>query len=534
MAFVLSQLLSDAAFRYPEQVAVSCAGRKLTYAALEEESNRLAHFLCKERIGRGDRVGIFLNKSVETVLGIFAILKTGAAYVPLDPLAPARRVGFIIQNCGIRCLLTKRAKLEILTNVLSEPGPVELVLLMDDETVSSPANHGERRYRSRWEAKEESKVAPEISTVDQDLGYILYTSGSTGNPKGVMISHLNALTFIEWAYRYYGIQATDRLSNHAPFHFDLSIFDLFVGIKAGATIHLVPESIAWFPTDMVRFIAEHRITVWYSVPSALSLMVLHGGLKDTQFPDLRWVLFAGEVFPIKYLRSLMEFWPGAQFSNLYGPTETNVCTYYTVAEVPGDSTPLPIGKACANTEVFALNDENRRTVAGEVGELYVRGSSIMKGYWGLPEKTAQVVVESKDASGHDERIYRTGDLVLLEEDGNYRFLGRRDHMVKSRGYRIELGEVEAALYNHPQIKEAAVLALPDDLIGNRLLAAVVSSKETSLTPAAVLQHCAQQIPKYMVPEAVEFRDFLPKTSTGKIDRQQLMRELTEKREAASR
>ena len=212
------------------------------------------------------------------------------------------------------------------------------------------------------------------------------------------------------------------------------------------------------------------------------------------------------------------------------PTETNVCTYYPLKEIPEDSTPIPIGKACANTEVFALNDEYQRTGPGAVGELYVRGSSVMKGYWGLPEKTAQVIVESKDSSGHADRIYRTGDLVMSGEDGNYRFLGRRDHMVKSRGYRIELGEVEAILYSHPDIQEAAVLAIPDELVGNRLLAVVAPSKEVVLTPSEILQHCAQRIPKYMLPEAVEVRDLLPKTSTGKIDRQRLLQELTEKRD----
>jgi amino acid adenylation domain-containing protein len=480
--------------------------------------------LIKEGVRRGDRVGLLLNKSVETVLGIFAILKTGAAYVPLDPSAPARRIGFIIQNCGIRCLLTKKAKLAIVKDAFPEPGLLHLVLLLDEMPERVDVELREVRIRFRQEAAQESNDLSEDSAINTDLAYILYTSGSTGNPKGVMISHLNAFTFVNWAHECFGIRATDRLSNHAPFHFDLSIFDLFAGIKAGAAVHLVPDTITWFPGDLVRWIETHQITVWYSVPSALTLLVLHGGLKLGQFPHLRLILFAGEVFPVKHLRSLMHLLPHAEFCNLYGPTETNVCTYYYVREIPEGSASVPIGKACANTEVFALNDNLERTKPGEVGELYVRGSSVMKGYWGLPEKTREVVLDWEDASGHREHIYRTGDLVLLGDDGNYRFVGRKDHMIKSRGYRIELGEVEAALYSHPQVKEAVVLAIPDELAGHRLRAILVCSQGQTPATSDVLQHCARRIPKYMIPEAIEFRQELPKTSTGKIDRQRLLQD----------
>jgi amino acid adenylation domain-containing protein len=502
-----------------------CGEACLTYAALEQTTNRLAHLLLKEGVRPGDRVGLFLHKSIETVLGIFAILKTGAAYVPLDPLAPAQRVGFILQNCAIRCVLTKTAKLPTLHSALPDPWPLDLVLVMDEQTEQPSAVSSAPCTRSRHEADQESSAPPPSPAIDTDLAYILYTSGSTGNPKGVMLSHRHALTFIDWAAECFGVQSTDHFSNHAPFHFDLSIFDLFVSTKAGATLHIIPEGIAWFPADLVRFIATNQITVWYSVPSVLSLLVTHGQLQENQFPHLRVVCFAGEVFPVKYLRALMQLWSHAQFYNLYGPTETNVCTYYHVQELPEEAKSLSIGKACANTEVFALNEQLQRVKPGEVGELYVRGSLVMKGYWGRPEETARVIVEWKDASGISERIYRTGDLVIQEEDGNYTFLGRRDHMIKSRGYRIELGEVETALYSHAQVREAVVVAIPDERIGHRLRAVVVPAPEGELTATELLKHCARRLPKYMLPEAINFQDGLPKTSTGKIDRQRLLQEL---------
>lgn len=525
MAYILSHLLRDASRKFPAKTAVACAGKTLTYAELDEESNRLAHLLRKEGVRPADRVGIFLGKSVETVLGIFAILKAGAAYVPIDPQAPPQRLGLILQNCGTRHLLTTAQKLSSALAGRTDLWGVERAILMDDNTPAPPENATVLRWRHAAERAQESGQLPENPAIDTDLAYILYTSGSTGMPKGVMITHRNALTFVDWAAECFGIGPEDRLSNHAPFHFDLSVFDLFASVKAGATVHLIPESIAFFPADLVRFIESNQITVWYSVPSVLTLLVLHAKLAPGRLPLLRTILFAGEVFPSKYLRLLMPALPHTRFYNLYGPTETNVCTYYEVERPPADDAPIPIGKACANTEVFALNEERQRVGIGEEGTLYARGACVMKGYWGMPQKTAEMILEWTDASGHAERIYRTGDLVVLGDDGNYRFLGRRDHMIKSRGYRIELGEVEAALHSHPGVAEAVVLAIPDENVGHRLHAMVVCAESQILTASELVRHCGQRIPKYMIPEKFELRDSLAKTSTGKIDRQGLLLEL---------
>ena len=526
MAYILSRLLSEAARRHPAKTAVECAGKSLTYGELEERANRLAHLLRKEGVRPADRVGIYLGKSIETVLGIFAILKAGAAYVPIDPQAPARRLGLILQNCGTRHLLTTAPKLTSASAGRSDLWGVECVVLMDDNVPVLPESSPPVRWRRCADSAQEPARLPDNPAIETDLAYILYTSGSTGMPKGVMITHRNALTFIDWASECFSVSSEDRLSNHAPFHFDLSIFDLFVSVKVGATVHLIPESIAFFPADLVRFIETNQITVWYSVPSVLTLLVLHGKLAPGRLPHLRAVLFAGEVFPSKYLRLLMPALPEARFYNLYGPTETNVCTYYEVEHPPADDVPIPIGKACANTEVFALNEQRQRAGAGEEGMLYARGPCVMKGYWGMPQKTEEAVFAWPDASDHSERIYRTGDLVILGEDGNYRFLGRRDHMIKSRGYRIELGEIETALYSFPGVHEAVVVPIPDEQIGHRLRAAVVMAAGSAPSAAEVARHCARRIPKYMVPESIEFRASLPKTSTGKIDRQHLLHEIT--------
>jgi acyl-coenzyme A synthetase/AMP-(fatty) acid ligase len=324
----------------------------------------------------------------------------------------------------------------------------------------------------------------------------------------------------------------DRVTSHAPLHFDLSTFDIYVTIKAGGTVVLVPERLSVFPARLASLLQEERITVTYLVPSILSLMVNYGKLDTYDFSDLRMILFAGEVFPIKYLRKLVTTVPHADYYNLYGPTETNVCTYYKVQPkdlAPERTQPVPIGIACENTEVFAVDEAGELvTEPGQEGELWARGSCVAQGYWGDPEKTAKGFVCNPHQPYFDEVAYRTGDIVTLDADGvNWLYVGRRDHMIKSRGYRIDLGDIEAALYSHSNVKEAAVVAIPDELIGSRIQAFVVPLNGDGLTAQELEQHVGRHLPRYMVPEGIEFCDVLPKTSTGKVNRPVLVRQLTE-------
>jgi amino acid adenylation domain-containing protein len=365
-----------------------------------------------------------------------------------------------------------------------------------------------------------------VPVVDTDLAYILYTSGSTGTPKGVMLTHRHALTFIEWCASAIGSGPGDRFSNHAPFHFDLSVFDLYLAAHGGASVTVVPDDQAYFGRDLAAFIREERISVWYSVPSAL--MVLTRAVAEGEtFPGLRAVVFAGEVYPTKHLRTLATVLPNAELWNLYGPTETNVCTYYRVETLPEDDATIPIGRACENTEVFAVTRDGRRADVGEEGELFVRGSAVMKGYWGAPERSAEVLVPNPLEPGLPDLVYRTGDLVRLRPDGDYDFIGRRDHQIKSRGYRVELGEVEAALHADPRLDAAVAVAVPHEDWGNAIVAYVVP-KDEAVTEIQVKREVARRLPRYMVPARVEVRRDLPKTSTGKIDRRSVADEATSK------
>jgi amino acid adenylation domain-containing protein len=450
--------------------------------------------------------------------------KAGAAYVPVDPNAPAGRAGYILGDCGVKALVSVSKKLKQLPDVLAAAPGIETVILADVEG-EAPTLDGVR-VRAWSELAAQHEGALPTDGVESDPAYLLYTSGSTGKPKGVIISHRNAITFVEWGGDLFRVEPTDRLSNHAPLHFDLSVFDIYVALRAGACVDLVPDGVAPFPAELAKWIANREITVWYSVPSALIRLLLHANLDSFSYPKLRTVLYAGEAFPVKYLREVMERFPAATFWNLYGPTETNVCTYHRVPRpLPDALQDVPIGKACENTEVFAVDDDGKRvTAVGGQGELYARGPSVMLGYWGLPEKTGQMLVPNPFQAAYHELVYRTGDLVQLADDGAYIFLGRKDHMVKSRGYRIELGEIEQVLYQHERVKEAVVIPVPDEEIGCRLHAVVVLH-DGGAERGELSSFCLKHLPRYMVPETFHYRDELPRTSTGKADRVSLAKSL---------
>ena len=509
MAYLLQHLLTDAAARRPQRPAVASGGSELSYSELDRLSTQMARALLRRGVEPGDRVAILVSKSATAVIGLYGALKAGACYVPLDTKAPVDRLGYVVRDCGAAVIIADGAT-AAQAAVLSDGVPGSRGVLVPDapEVASEPDEPLEDR------------------AIETDLAYILYTSGSTGTPKGVMISHRNSLTFVEWAAAAARLTETDRVCSPAPLHFDLSVFDVFATCRVGACMTVLPDGTATFPVSIARWMESAQISVWYSVPSVLSLLACYGGLENVDLSHLHTVIFAGEVFPPKYLARLMAELPTARYLNWYGPTETNVCTAFEVpAAGADDATPAPIGKACANTEVFAVaSDGSRVCQPGEEGELYARGPSLMQGYWGQPAKTHEVLVTNPFQASRDELVYRTGDLVTLDPDGNYVYIGRRDSMVKIRGYRVELGEVETALYRHAAIKEAAVLPVSDELLGSRLRAVITTNPGTEGTRENVMDHCRQWLPSYMVPDVIDFRAALPRTSTGKVDRAGLARE----------
>ncbi|MDQ3185271.1 MAG: amino acid adenylation domain-containing protein [Pseudomonadota bacterium] len=519
----LHQFFIQAAQRYPERTAVIEPGAgSITYGELAALSDRVRDRVCHNDLPdvpglrKGDRVGIYMRKSIDTIAIIYGILKAGGVYVPVDPGAPPARNAFIMHNCAVKLIFTEHRFETCLRDELQQLGSVPEFFAIErtggGKDLDQALEHG---------GCSQPVAVDTVASEPGDLAYILYTSGSTGNPKGVTLTHENAVSFVNWCSDVLEPVETDRFSSHAPFHFDLSILDIYLPLKHGAALVLVAEEIGKDPVRLAPLIAEQRITCWYSAPSILGLLAQHGNLAHHDYSALRLVLFAGEVFPVRHLRALTTLLPKPRYFNLYGPTETNVCTFYELSlPIPEARTvPFPIGKVCAHLAGKVVDESGRELPAGEGGELCIRGSGVMKGYWALDEQTACAFLP--DGS---DRWYRTGDIVVEAGDGNYTYQGRRDRMVKRRGYRVELGEIEAGLYRHPLIKEAAVVATSDEEAGIRIKA-FLSFLETKLTkrPSVIelKRFCSENLPLYMIPDEFVWCEILPKTSTDKIDYQRL-------------
>lgn len=501
----LAALVRERAQHAPDDVAVVGPDEALDYGSLDRLADQVAHALRELGVRQGDRVALWTEKSARAVAVMQGVLRMGAAYVPLDPLGPALRARRILADCGVRCIFTTD-----LARARAVLDGLNAAVLTVADRATAGADAGDIRWMG-WEDVESMPCRPvELAAEGNRLAYILYTSGSTGLPKGVCLSHDNALAFVSGMLERLELGPEDRLSCHAPLHFDLSVFDLYAAFGCGARTVLIGERAAYAPRQLVALAREQQLTVWYSVPSVLRLMLDRGGLgEDLDALRLRTVLFAGEVYPARSLAELRRLLPRARLLNLYGPTETNVCTMHEVEADYDGVRPVPIGRACCGDRVWARGEDGAEIPCGEVGELVVEGPTVMLGYFGHPPQSGP---------------YATGDRVRQRPDGEYEYLGRGDHMVKVRGHRVELGEVEAALSTHPDISESVVFAAGEGL-KTRLVAAVTATAGRRPALVSVKQHCADRLPPYMVVHALRLVEHLPRTSTGKVDRQRLFTQL---------
>jgi amino acid adenylation domain-containing protein len=498
MGWNIEQFLSVSAGRHPDKTAVCHGATKLSYRELEARAEGIATSVQAKGCGRDSLIGICLHKSCDFVAAIFGVLRAGAAYVPLDPEAPPDRLRRIVNHCELSGV--------IVGSKAPEDSPVATRRSWSIAELTHPSD--------------ETRMAQRSEPTADSLAYVLYTSGSTGQPKGVAISHRACRAFLDWSLTEFGLTERDHFLSLAPFNFDLSVFDIFNSIRSGGTLHLVPPTLSLLPKKLADYVFEHEITIWYSVPWVISNLVELGKLEryiDSCWP-VRLMLFAGEVFPIQQLKRAVVALSPARFYNLFGPTETNVCTFYELPpQIEQLTEPVPIGQACSGDEICLIDDDEQPVKEGEIGQLLVSGDSLMSGYWRMPEATAEVLVAQLPGLGTGP-FYRTGDFVSRLPDGNLKFHGRRDSLIKRRGYRIELGEIEQAARQLPGIDEVAAVASYHDAGTMIRLFAAPKGDHSS---AEVRHFLTERIPLYMLPDRIELLHGFPRTPNGKIDRAKL-------------
>ena len=484
----------------------------VTFAELDWLADRVARRLEQLGVTSGARIGLYARRSTDAIAAMLGILRIGCTYVPLDPRAPVDRVAEILCDCRVQTTFVEQRFEEGYREVLAR-------LNGDGTSIQRLADVGLGAAITAWAVNGTGAepVRRRNDTSSPDVACLLYTSGTTGRSKGWMMSRNAVEAFVGWGHRLLAPTRNDVFANHAQFSFAMSLFDIFSSLGCGAALMLVPDEVRNHASRTADVIARERVSVWFSSPTILSLIGQIGGLESLDLSALRVVAFAGEVFPWTQLNTLRRRVPHPRYFSFYGSTETNVALYHELPARVDLEGPPPIGRPCEHFEARVMAPNAERAEPGTVGELQLRGVGLSAGYWNQPALTAEKTAAPDDDGGP---WFRSGDLVVQLPTGDFRYAGRIGRMIKLRGYRVEPGEIEARLYRHPSIKEAAVVP-SDDTAGLELVAHVTTTTDERISIVELKEFCAEQLPAYMIPARFEFHSSLPRTSSGKIDLQRL-------------
>lgn len=496
----LHQLFEAQVERTPNAIATVYQGQSLTYTEVNQQANRIAHHLRSLGVGAGEFVGVFLDRGLEMIPALLGILKSGAAYIPLETSFPKARIEWILNSLSVRCVMTQ-------THYVPTFEAIELL-------------HVEHLLCLDVEQFEESSIENlSLHSTSEDTAYVIFTSGSTGTPKGVVVKHRPVINLIEWVNRTFNVNSRDRVLFITSLCFDLSVYDIFGLLAAGGSIQIASSTDVRDPQILIDLLQSEPITFWDSAPPALQqLSPLFSTLLDRP-SSLRLVFLSGDWIPVTLPISLQTTFPGLQVVSLGGATEATVWSnFYPIDRVEPHWKSIPYGKPIQNAQYYVLDAQLNLCPIGVVGELYIAGDCLASGYTD-PIKTEERFLPNPFRSDSEARLYRTGDLARFFEDGNIEFLGRIDHQVKIRGYRIELGEIEAVLSQHCAVQDSIVLAHEDQSGEKRLVAYVVGKAD--LDVATLRQHLREKLPEYMIPSTIAFLDAIPLTQNGKVDRRAL-------------
>ena len=513
MDFLIWHLLRESARRLPGKEALIHGDQRLSYQDLAGSAERLAAGLREAGLRRGDRIGIYLEPTVDQVLSVFAISQADGVFVPINAQLFPEQLVHIAKDCGMKGLVTTPAKFSTLAGLLPQIGSLEFAVLTGNEegpAASIPVHRLEKFCQSPapndW--REES--------ISKDLAAILYTSGSTGKPKGVMLSHANVVAGSTIVSTYLEITSAERILAVLPFSFDAGLNQLMTAFQQGSALVLINFV---FAREIVQTLLKERITGLAGVPTLWSLLAQpNSTLRKQPLPDLRYITNTGGAMPQTVLAVLRKELPTTKVFLMYGLTEAFRSTYLPPAEL--DRRPTSMGKAIPDTEILVLNERGQLCKPGEIGELVHRGPTVSMGYWGRQEETNKALRPNPLLSpelGDCERVCYSGDLVKMDEEGFLYYVGRRDTMIKSSGFRISPTEVEEVLFQSGELRQAAVIGIPDEALGQSIKAFVVPREGRILDAEQLIAYCGERMPRYMVPKVVETLNELPKTSSGKVD-----------------
>ncbi len=500
----VEHFLSRSAREWPCKVALITGEGRWTYAELEAMSNQVAHGLTHLGVNRGDRVVLCLENSVTAVVSLFGVLKSGGVASLIHPTTKTRKLSYILDHSDARVVITQASLLPIVRPATRAIPSVIATL------VAGGTRDGGADERPLDVLMQGASCAPhESGGIETDLAFLIYTSGSTGTPKGVMMTHRNVLSASTSITEYLENRSEDVIFCALPLSFDYGLYQILMAFQVGGTVVL--EKSFTYPQSALKRLAEEQVTGFPLVPTMAAVLLGLKGLVPGRFPHLRYLTNTAAALPPSHIARLQELFPTTRIYSMYGLTECKRCTYLPPEQI--SLRPESVGKAIPNTEVYILDEQGNRVGPGEIGELVVRGPHVMQGYWKDPEATAQVL---RPGDHPWERVLHTGDLFRMDEEGYLYFVGRRDDIIKTRGEKVSPKEIENVLYSLPGVREAAVVGLPDPILGQKIQAIVVPEDGATLSERDIVLGCAAHLESFMVPQIVEFRAELPKTDSGKI------------------
>ncbi len=487
--------LNNSAIKYQEKMALVDGEIQISYGEMRCQARKIGSFLVEQIGSERKPVIVLMEKCAKAVMSFWGIMYSGNIYVPLDAHAPLDRINLIVDFIEPAMVIVDEANLDKIDELHVDKDKVYCYEQLPD-----------------CDILETTLKTVERNLIDTDPAYIICTSGSTGVPKGVVISHRAIIDFTEEASEVMNFSEKEIFANQAPFYFDASVPDLYCSVRNGATLHIIPHTMYSFPIRLLEYIRDHKVNAIFWVPSALIVVANLRALGEVDISCLKKVMFCGEVMPTKQLNMWRKHLPEAMYVNYYGPSETTYAsTYYIIDREFSNEEPLPIGNAAINTGVLILKDDNQLAEQGEIGELCIKGSGVALGYYNNPEKTKEAFVQNPVNTKYREIIYRTGDLVRENERGEIEYVCRKDFQIKHMGYRIELGEIEHAAMTMEQLKRACC-------VYHDKKKAIVLIYEGNTDEASVRDTVKTKVPEYMVPSIIHKVDAMPMNANGKIDR----------------